>query len=291
MLLILAWLALPPMDPGVSTSPSTPAERGAQLYRAAGCVGCHSPPGREHLSGGRDNPTAFGTFYAPNISPHPADGIGGWTEADFVRAMREGVSPEGRMYWPTFPTMAYTHMSDADLHALWEYLRTQPAVPGTVPPHQPRRVYSLPGLLRLWRAVEVDEGPLRPDPTRSEQWNQGAYLVRAVTYCDQCHTPRNRAGMLQERRHMGGGGNPGKAEVHPNLTPDPTNGLPDWTEGDLVRFLRTGQKPDGSFAREDQVMAEKVRDSTRYLSEAELRAIAVYVLELEPVDYDPFTGR
>jgi mono/diheme cytochrome c family protein len=115
-------------------------QHGAMLYRAASCVGCHSPPfaDAEHLGGGRDLPTIFGRFYAPNISPGPA-GIGDWTEADFVRAMREGRSPEGRPYWPTFPYMTYTRMSDADLHALWVYLRAQPAVDTQPPPHEVRK--------------------------------------------------------------------------------------------------------------------------------------------------------
>ena len=118
---------LPDADVPVPAVPEIATDimkQGAALYRTASCVGCHSPPfdDAEHLGGGRDLPTDFGVFYAPNISPDPVAGIGGWSEADFFRAMRQGKSPSGSSYWPTFPYMTYTKMSDQDLHALWVYL-------------------------------------------------------------------------------------------------------------------------------------------------------------------------
>lgn len=291
-----AALAAPVEDlpDGPAPVPPTPADadavvkQGALLYRAAGCVGCHSPPyqGAQHLGGGRKVPTAFGTFYAPNISPS-ADGIGDWTEADFVRALREGRSPDGRAYWPMFPTMAYTGMSDDDLHALWAWLRLGPPVDGTWPEADLRFPYGMPGLLALWRSLAFREGPLEPDPTQSAAWNRGAYLVRAVAYCDQCHTPRAATGVLRKRHDMAGGANPAKGELHPNLTPHPTAGIGSWTEDDIVAFLGSGRKPDGSVADPTQVMAEKITDSLSYLPEADLRAIAVYLRSLPADDYDP----
>lgn len=291
-----AIAAIPVVGPAVTGPPpegDPVAARGATLYRVAGCVGCHSPPieGGVHLGGGRDNPTVFGTFWAPNISPHPTDGIGDWTEEDFFRAMREGRSPEGRAYWPTFPTMAYTQMTDEDIHALWVYLRSQPAVAGTSKPHEIKPGYKLPGMLGIWRMLAFREGAYEPDLERGEEWNRGAYLVRAVSYCDQCHTPRNRLGLLRERHYMAGGANPGKDEIHPNLTPHPTAGIGTWSEDDMVRFLQTGHKPDGRVAREDWVMHEKVTDSYSYFSEDDLRAIAVYLRSIEPDDFDPFSYR
>ncbi|MCB9745623.1 MAG: cytochrome c [Alphaproteobacteria bacterium] len=260
--------------------------RGEALYHQAGCVGCHSPPGadRPPLSGGRDNPTIFGTFYAPNISPDPVDGIGGWTEADFFRAMREGRAPDGRRYWPTFAYMAFTKMSDEDIHALWTWLSSQPAVKGTVPENEPR--YPEAGL-RFWRAFAFEPGPLEPDPTQSEQWNRGRYLTQAVGYCDQCHSPRGRTGFIKRGKYMGGGANPGKQEIHPNLTPDPEHGLADWSAEEIARFLGDGVKPGGDRARTDWVMHEKIVDSYSWWSEEDRLAIGVYVTSLPPVDFDP----
>jgi mono/diheme cytochrome c family protein len=261
--------------------------QGELLYHAAGCVGCHSVPGQPHLGGGRDNPTVFGTFYAPNISPDLEQGLGSWTEGDFYTAMRDGRAPDGHLYWPTFPTMAYTKMSDADIHALWVYLSAQPAVKSEERAHEPRRIYSLPGMLNLWRLMEFRPGPMTPDPTQTAQWSRGEYLVQAVTYCDQCHTPRSKIGRMRRGRTMAGGANLGKFEVHPNLTPHPEAGIGAWSEDDMVRFLTTGEKPDGSVAREDWVMHEKVRDSYSRLSEDDKRAIYTYLRSLPADDFDP----
>jgi mono/diheme cytochrome c family protein len=262
-------------------------DRGEWLYRVAGCVGCHSPPesDRPHLSGGRDNPTPFGVFYAPNISPHPTDGIGDWSREDFDRAIRRGRSPDGRAYWPTFPYMAYTAMTDEDVDALWAYLRAQPSVEGTVPDHAPEPRYR--NLLFLWRMFAFRSRRFTPDQDRSDTWNRGAYLVRAVSYCGECHTPRTGTGLLVKRRYMAGGANPGKDELHPNLTPHPTAGLGKWTEQDIADYLRTGIDPEGRATRTDWVMHEKVRDSFSYYSEADRLAIAAYLRSLPPIDFDP----
>lgn len=292
-LLSVAFAArMPEVDPPVPPIPDGADEvyvRGAVLYRTAGCVGCHSPPFTDavHLGGGRDLPTIFGLFYAPNISPDPEHGIGGWSEEDFERALRRGIAPDGHYYWPTFPYMAYTHLEDADVHALWVYLQAQEPVDTDPPPHEIRAKYRMPGLLGLWRRVAFHRGPLRQSPDHDDAWNRGRYLVRSVGYCDQCHTPRGRTGLLQKRRYLAGGANPGKGEVHPNLTPDPEHGLGTWTRDDIVRFLDTGIKPDGTTADPSQVMDEKIRDSYRWLSDEDQAAIATYLLALPPNDFDP----
>lgn len=270
MFLLLACarpIDVPPMDQ------PDPVARGEALYHQGGCIGCHY----DDLSGGRDNPTVFGTFYAPNISPH-ADGLEGWTEADFFRAMRHGQSPEGTLYWPTFAYMAFTKMSDDDVAALWAYVSSREPVAGTVPANEP----DFPAVaLRVWRSRELDVGPLEPDPAESEAWNRGRYLVQAVGYCDQCHTPRNRMGFLDRDLYMAGGANPGKDEIHPNLT------TLDWTVDELASYLSDGIAPDGTPTREDWVMHEKIADSTSWYSQADREAIATYVLSLEPRAFDP----
>ncbi|MEY3212887.1 MAG: hypothetical protein RIT28_3368 [Pseudomonadota bacterium] len=218
-------------------------QQGELLYHAAGCVGCHSVPGLPHLGGGRDNPTVFGTFYAPNISPDVEQGIGAWTEGDFFTAMRDGRAPDGRLYWPTFPTMAYTLMSDADIHALWVYVSAQPAVTSEERAHEPRPIYALPGTLNIWRLMEFRAGPMAASPGQTAQESRGEYLVQAVTYCDQCHTPRSKIGRMRRGRYLAGGANLGKLEIHPNLTPHVEAGIGAWSEDDMVRFLTRERSP------------------------------------------------
>jgi mono/diheme cytochrome c family protein len=279
--------------PAVEADADPVLARGAQLYRTASCVGCHSPPFEDgtHLGGGRDLPTMFGVFYAPNISPDPAAGIGSWTEADFVTAMREGRAPDGQRYWPTFPYMTYTQMSDADLNALWVYLTAQPPVDTPSRSHEIRAPYRYPGMLGLWRAMAFDAGPLVEDPSQSAQWNQGRYLVRAVSYCDQCHTPRGPLGLVKKRHDMAGGANPGKADVHPNLTPDPVVGLGAWSEEDIATYLSSAMKPDGTQTPAEDIMAEKIHDSFSHYSDAERAAIAAYLAALPADDFDPAQWR
>ena len=281
--------SVPVPVPILSESASPEVKQGAILYRVSGCVGCHSPPfpEAEHLGGDRDLPTIFGRFYAPNISPDKQYGIGSWTEKDFFRAMRLGISPKGKRYWPTFPYMAYTKMSDEDIRALWAYLKSQNPSKNVPRTHEINANYKLPGLLRIWRGMEFRAGQFRPDPNRTDQENRGAYLVQAVAYCDQCHTPRDRLGKLEKKYYMAGGSNPGKEEVHPNLTPHMTNGLGRWSSLDMVRFLETGNKPDGTKADHNQLMEEKIEDSYRFFSRTDKEAIAAYLKSLPPVDFDP----
>lgn len=275
--------------PAVPEGADAVLERGARLYRTASCVGCHSPPFDDatHLGGGRDLPTIFGVFYAPNISPDAENGIGTWTEADFVRAMRDGRAPDGRRYWPTFPYMAYTKMTDDDLHALWVYLEAQPAVATPSRPHEIRAPYGMPGMLGLWRSLAFRRGALEENAEQSGDWNRGRYLVEAVSYCDQCHTPRSALGLVKRRHYLAGGANPAKADVHPNLTSHPDAGIGAWSGADIVRYLQTAQKPDGTTSDAKDIMAEKVHDSFSHHTPADLHAIAVY-LGAQPADaFDP----
>jgi mono/diheme cytochrome c family protein len=299
--LIVLWLLSTPSAhaerppdaaPPLPTLPDDASEtlvRGAWLYQTASCVGCHSPPfsDAEHLGGGRDLPTVFGTFYAPNISPHPDHGIGGWSEDDFVRAMRHGRAPDGHRYWPTFPYMAYTQLTDDDLHALWVYLQAGAPSEHRPPDHEVRLPYRLPGLLALWRAVAFRPGPLPELPDADPVVARGRYLVHAVSYCDQCHTPRNRLGVLNRRHTLAGGANPGKGDVHPNLTPDPTHGLGSWSLEAVAHYLATAEPPDGQGPPEDDIMAEKVRDSFSRYDDDDRLAIAAYLASLPPDDFDP----
>jgi len=275
--------------PALHEGASEEEKKGWRLYRVAGCVGCHSPPFPEakHLGGNRDLPTVFGRFYAPNISPDLEDGIGKWTEEDFFRAMRKGISPQKKAYWPTFPYMAYTKMSDDDITALWAYLRSQQPVQGKTKEKELNPNYQFPGLINIWRWMEFKQGVYKSDPKLTVQENRGKYLSQSVAYCDQCHTPRNRLGQLVKKYYMAGGSNPGKSEVHPNLTPHMEKGLGKWSEDDIVLFLTSGEKPNGEMADHNQIMVEKIEDSYSHFTEQDKAAIAAYLKSLAPIDFDP----
>ena len=180
-------------------------------------------------------------------------------------------------------------MSDADIKALWAYLKSQPPVKGKALPKELNPNYRLPGLINIWRMMEFRSGTYKEDPKLSSQENRGRYLSQAVAYCDQCHTPRNRLGRLVKKYYMAGGSNPGKTEIHPNLTPHIEKGIGTWTNDDIVTFLSTGQKPDGTVADHKQIMAEKIEDSYSYFSNEDKAAIAAYLKSLEPIDFDPAT--
>ena len=175
------------------------AKRGLYLSKAAGCVGCHTqvtkdPKAAVPYAGGRELKTPFGTFYGPNITPHPQAGIGKWSEADFVRAMREGRRPDGSHYFPAFPYPSFTSISDADLRDLWAYLRTLPPSARPSQEHDLGLLYRWRFLVGFWKWLYFTPGPMVPDPKRTALLNRGDYVVSALGHCGECHTPRNFMG-------------------------------------------------------------------------------------------------
>jgi len=201
--------------------------RGAYVFAAAGCISCHTDfknKGKP-LAGGRALKTPFGTFYGPNITPDPVYGIGRWSDADFIRALREGVSPSGDDYFPVFPYTAFSQMTDGDMVAMKAYIFSLPAVA------RPNRAHDVPApfrwrfLQRFWKWLYFAPGPYRPDPVRGAEWNRGAYLVRALVHCGQCHTPRNALGALDRDRWLAGADDGPDGEGTPNITPHRESGL------------------------------------------------------------------
>lgn len=259
--------------------------RGEYVYRAAGCESCHTD--REgngaSLAGGRALSTPFGRFYSPNITPDPETGIGRWSEADFVRALREGVSPAGEHYYPSFPYTAYTRLSDEDLRALWAFLRTRPAV------HEANRAHVLPWYLRWrawlagWKRLYFSPGAVAPRADKSAEWNRGAYLVQAAAHCGECHTPRGALGGLRRGFDLAGNREGAEGGVVPNITPDKKTGIGRWRASELAEYLESGMTPDGDFAGD--LMAEVIDHGLKFLTRADRQAIAVYVLDQAPVEH------
>jgi len=259
-----------------------PPARGEYIYRAAGCGGCHTDEknkGGEN-AGGRAIESPFGTFYAPNITPDRDHGIGKWNEADFVRALRYGVSPSGKHYYPAFPYTSYTRLTDDDMRALWAYLRSRPAVARANDAHE-LSWYLVRPALGVWKARYFTPGAFIPDPARAANVNRGAYLVTAAAHCAECHTPRDRLGGLQKNMHLAGTREGPDGDVVPNITPDKETGIGAWRESDLAYYLETGLRPDGDSAGD--LMADVIDNGLRHLTKEDLRAIAAYVFSLAPI--------
>lgn len=259
-------------------------QQGEYLFRAAGCANCHTDDKNKGapLAGGRALQTPFGTFYTSNITPDPDTGIGRWSEADFLRALREGISPWGEHFYLAFPYTSYTQLTDADLRAIWTYLRSLKPVRQANKPHELPWYLRSRATLRIWKMLFFKPGPFQPQPDQSSARNRGAYLVNAVTHCGECHTPRNLLGGFKKSRHLAGNPRGVDDTKAPNITPDRKTGIGKWTENDLVYYLGTGATPDGDYAGD--VMAEMIDNSTSYLTNDDRRAIAVYIKSLPAVE-------
>ena len=261
--------------------------RGKYLLAAGGCVACHTDKKNKGpaLAGGRALKTPFGVFYSPNITPDPKTGIGGWSDADFVRALRHGLRPDGSHYFPAFPYPSYTAMTERDMLDLKAYLFTLAPVARADTPHELAPPFGWRFLVSIWKALYFTPGAYRPDPAKGEQWNRGAYLVRALGHCGECHTPRDmlagpKPGMALAGTEAGPEGGP-EGGIVPNITPDDETGIGRWSEGELNGLLELGALPNGDFVGGQ--MGEVVDDVTGKLTDADRRAIIAYLKALKPV--------
>ena len=256
------------------------AQRGLYLSKAAGCLGCHTEekPNAQPYAGGRALKTPFGTFFGPNITPHPQAGIGRWSEQDFFRAMREGRRPDGAHYFPAFPYPSFTRINDQDLRDLWAYLRTLPQSNRANQPHELKFPFGWRWLVWGWKLFFFTPGPMAPEPSRNATVNRGDYLVNALGHCGECHTPRNFLGGPKKSRHLAGS----ELAKAPNLTPTRLKGKGD---AELKEFLQSGMTPDGDVAAES--MAEVVRNTTGQLTPQDLDALVAYLRSLPPLPDEP----
>ena len=278
---VFLWLMVTAVPPLVADDVM---RQGEYLFRAAGCANCHSDEKNKGapLAGGRALETPFGTFYSPNITPDHDTGIGRWSEADFARALREGISPAGEHYYPAFPYNSYTQLTDADLHAIRIYLFHQKSVRQANKPHELPLYLRSRASLRIWNILFFNPGPFQPQHDKSAAWNRGAYLATAVAHCGECHTPRNFLGGLKESRRFAGNPNGVDGAKVPNITPDKKTGIGKWSQGDLVEYLETGAMPDGDYAGD--AMAEVIDNCLSHLTKDDRKAIAVYVMSLPSVE-------
>jgi mono/diheme cytochrome c family protein len=256
--------------------------KGAYLATAADCAACHTDsehPGRAY-AGGRAIPTPFGTFYSPNITPDPDTGIGRWSDAQFLRALHDGVRPDGANFFPVFPYPSFTRIFDGDALAIKAYLFSLPAVRQQDRPNEVRFPFSWRFLQNFWKWLFFTPGRFDAEPGRSAAYDRGAYLVTALAHCGECHTPRNWFGAMEASRFLAGTKDGPDGKPVPNITSDPKTGIGKWSEDDIVGLLTDGHTPDFDFV--GGAMAEVVK-STSQLTEADRRAIAVYLKSVAPV--------
>lgn len=277
------WLTIP----ATVTAASLPARQpdlanGQTMFNAGGCSSCHAVPNqpdRLKLGGGLAIPSPFGTFYAPNISPDANDGIGRWSEADFVTAVLKGTSPSGAHYYPAFPYASYQRAKTEDVRDLFAYLKTLAPVSGRVRDHDMPFPFNIRRTVGMWKLLFLDGKPFVADSTHSASQNRGAYLVNGFGHCAECHSPRNFLGGIVEAQRFAGGPNPEGEGFVPNITQKKKLG--DWSAKDIDYFLETGQAPDGDTAGGSMV---RVIRNTSQLPPADRGAIAEYVKSLPPVE-------
>ena len=280
---IVFWLVtIPASVPASALGPHTPnLDNGKTMFNAGGCASCHAVPKQDdgtRLGGGLALHSPFGIFHVPNISPDPKDGIGNWTEAQFVTAMVKGTSPGGEHLYPAFPYTSYQRMSMNDLRDLFAYLKTLPAVSGRVRDHELPFPFNMRRLLGGWKLLFLDGKPFQPDGTQSAQWNRGAYLVNGPGHCAECHSPRNALGGIEAGKRFSGGPNPEGKGFIPNIT---QARLKSWSVSDIASLLSDGLTPDGDSGGSSMTPVIK---NTSQLSKEDREAMAVYIKSLAPIE-------
>ena len=251
--------------------------RGEAVFWAAGCASCHMANGAKDeaqlvLSGGQRFSSDFGTFVAPNISPDPTHGIGGWTLLDLANALTRGVSPEGEHYFPALPYGSYAKMQLQDVADLHAYLMTLPPDATPSQPHELAFPFSRRETVGVWKLLFLRQdwavsGSLTPTAER------GRYIAEALAHCGECHTPRNALGGLDTARWLQGAPNPSGDGRIPDITPATLG----WSAGEIVAYLTTGFTPE--FDSVGGHMAHVVENMAR-LPESDRQAVAEYLLAL-----------
>lgn len=250
-------------------------KNGQYLSKAAGCAGCHTlaKAGSVPFAGGRALETPFGTFYGPNITPDRETGLGSWTEADFRKALKTGTRPDGSHYFPAFPYASFAGMTDSDVRDLWSYFRSLPPTKQANRPHDLRFPFSLRPLVLFWKWLYLPSATLQPPVQTNAELARGAYLVRTLGHCGECHTPRNFLGGPKADRVLAGATlAEGKA---PNLTPAR---LKKWNDAELKSYLMTGMTPESDFA--SAAMNEVIVNTTSQLTAGDMAALIAYLRSL-----------
>ncbi|MDR3496188.1 MAG: cytochrome c [Ancalomicrobiaceae bacterium] len=273
-----------PFDAAANVGPPTPLDRSEYVARLADCIACHSTSDGAPFAGGLKMGTPLGAIYSTNITPDRETGIGTYTLAQFDNAVRRGVAADGHRLYPAMPFPSYAKMSDADVKALYDYFMThvQP-VKQLNRTSEIRWPLDMRWPLAFWSGIYAGSDPFKPDAGKDELWNRGAYLVEGPGHCGSCHTPRGVAFdevALDDgsSHYLGGAGLDGW--YAPSLRGEQSIGLGRWSEADIVAFLKHGRNAHGVVFGS---MTDAYNNSTQFMSDADLAAIAHYLKAL-PAD-------
>lgn len=256
---ILAALVLCGASAADAAEPSAETiARGKALVTAGDCAGCHTADPAKPFAGGKRIDTPFGGIHAPNLTPDRETGLGTWSEADFLRAMRLGVAPDGSRYYPAFPYPNFTILVRDDILAIRAWLGTLDPIRNTTPPPEPRFPFNFRVVMRLWNWLYFKPGIIIPDQAKGVDWNRGRYLVEGLAHCSACHTPKNF--LRADKRDQAFG-----------------SALKAWSEAEITEYLKSGRNAKGQASK---TMAEIVANSTSKVSDGDIRAIAIYLKSL-----------
>jgi mono/diheme cytochrome c family protein len=267
------YKAADPTGVPASLAKASLVERGAYLARAADCMVCHTTQGGREYAGGLPFKLPFGTLYSTNITPDKDTGIGNYDDQDFLNAVHRGTRRDGARLYPAMPFTSYTYMSDADALAIKAYLFSLPPVRAAAPANTLMFPFNQRWAMNFWSALFNPDGRFAPDTSKSPEWNRGAYLAEALAHCGECHTPRNLAFALNNRRKFAGAITAGWRAF--NISSDKTTGVGAWSDDDLVSYLSTGHAIDHGSA--SGPMGEAVDESFSQLAQEDIRAVVAYL--------------
>lgn len=273
-LITSAVLSLALTSAGAAQDPQSfdRVEKGRYLSVLGDCAGCHTAPGGAPFAGGLALDTPFGKLVAPNITPDRETGIGNMTEEEFVGALQDGRSHNGKRLYPAMPYPAYTKMTRDDVLAIRSYMKTVQPVNNAVEANQLPFPFNIRLVMVFWNWINFKPGRFEPNPQKSPEWNRGAYIVESAAHCGTCHTPKTMLGGDKSSQYLSGATLQGW--YAPNISPNGHNGIGGWSKEDLVQYLKTGAN---AYTLASGPMSEAVTHSTSQMSDDDLNAIAVYL--------------
>jgi mono/diheme cytochrome c family protein len=261
-----------------SLAQASPVERGAYLAKAADCMVCHTTQGGKEYAGGLGFKLPFGTLYSTNITPDKETGIGNYSDQDFLNAVHRGVRRDGARLYPAMPYTSYTYITDADALAIKAYLFSLPPVRAAAPANTLAFPFNQRWAMAVWSELFNPDTRFEPDISKSPEWNRGAYLAEALAHCGECHTPRNLAFALNNRKKFAGAVTAGWRAF--NISSDKATGVGGWRDDDLISYLSSGHAAGHGTA--SGPMGEAVDHSFSQMAPEDIRAVVAYLRSVPP---------